>query len=76
MSAGARRAALSWSARRASSARAAATATAVAGGSATVGRVPSWPQEGRAGTDGPDFPIVYLAEVASHEAQHASRPCV
>jgi hypothetical protein len=31
------------------------------GGLATVGRVPSWPQGGRAGTD--DFRIVSLAEM-------------
>ena len=58
-----RKAALSSPARCVSSARAAATATAVAGGLATVGRVPSWPQGGRAGTDGPDFRIVELAEM-------------
>jgi hypothetical protein len=39
------------------------TATVVAGGSATVDRVPSWPQGGRAGTDGPDFRIPDLAEM-------------
>jgi hypothetical protein len=55
-----RRAALNSPARRASSARATATATAVVGGLATVGRVPSWSQGGRAGADGLDFGIVYL----------------
>ena len=46
-------------------------AKAVADGSATVGRVPAWPQEGHAGTDGLDFGIVYLAEMEVAFSQYS-----